>query len=95
MNILDQYEELLTYPESRVYCYSCGFHLYNMDKVPVKGEIKLSMLHPSTYFISEPTSRRCPICGQSFIGPNGELLAETIRGRSVEKNRKNAIGGIV
>lgn len=77
-DLLQEYSTIIYEPAVKVYCNTCGTHIYNMDKVPLGNTLlSASLFKPARKDIPYPEAKgkaKCPICGGEFLGPEGELL---------------------
>lgn len=79
-DLLQEYKSLMKHPEADVYCYTCGYRIYRLKRMPLGcTSLDSSYFVPVLKGIGPPvtgTSALCPMCGMSFLGPCGELLIE-------------------
>lgn len=82
MDLLELYNEIIYEPKVKVICYTCGSHIYNIDKVPVGHTVLSSSMFIPVRKNTEPPRPGekvvCPICGGPFLLPGNELLIEKI-----------------
>lgn len=80
MDLLELYSEIVHEPAVKVFCWTCGLHIYNLDELPIGDTpLRSSLFKPARSDIRPPEPReraRCPLCGGDFISPQYHLLTE-------------------